>query len=509
MVAAVLMLALTLPLVRADPVHIDESYILEFAPKQLTTLVRDIFVERGGAPLQFIVAHVTLQWPGGIEGLRAPSLLCALLAVVLSGAWGARLVGRGESVALAFLLASAPLAVGLATFGRMYGMFLFAVLVASLLSLRAGARGGQWDWALAGAAAGALVYVHPIAPLYAPFVLATGIARSDAPLRSFLPGLRAASIAAVVVAAPYVWALAVLTRRYDVGASGPLGSTGDRSVVQESVLGLTPGGGSVAVVAVALAAIGAVSIRREAPRVALLLGLWVAVPIVFFSVIPADTRFFVRYVATTLPPFLLLVAAGAFAIGRWARRPVLVGAAVTAVLVAIGVVDDARHVERARGVAIARLMPLTSIPQALLFSSTGSPISDRPPEHLDTYVALRRPGIEQLEELPSLDPRFDAQVEEHGLAAVVAYLRRTRAPSRGVWIFRGPERRVAHAERVLAHVPGVELRRASKTLLVVHSSVPLPPRRLIEQSLEVRGAWSIRSPSDKWADMLIEIDRAR
>jgi len=506
--AAALTLALTLPMVRADPLHFDESNILLFSPRPLTTLVRDIFVERGGAPLQFIVAHFTLQWPGGTEGLRIPSLLFALLAVVLAGVWGADLVDRGESVALAFLLASAPLAIELATFGRMYGMFLFAVLAASLLSLRAGTRGGKWDWALAGAAAGALVYVHPIAPLYAPFALATGIARSEAPLRSFLPAIRAALIAAAAVAAPYVWALAVLTRRYDVGASGTLGSTGDRSVAQESLLGLTPGGGAIAAVAVVLAVIGIVSIRRDRPRVALLLGLWVVVPIVFFSVVSANTRFFVRYVVITLPPFLLLVAAGTFAIGRWVGRPVLVGGSVIIALVGFGVLDDARHVQKTRAVAVARLVPLTSIPRALLLSSTGSPISDRPPEHLDTYVALRRPGIDQLEELPSLDPRFDPKVAEHGRAAVVAYLRRTRAPSRGVWIFRGPERRVVHAERALDRIPGVESRRASKTLLVIRSSAPLPPRRLIEQSVQVRQAWSVRSPSDTWVDVLIEIDRA-
>ena len=234
----------------------------------------------------------------------------------------------------------------------------------------------------------------------------------------------------------------------------------------------------------------------------------VFVPIAFFAVVSAYTRFFVRYVVVTLPPLLLLVAAGTFALGRSIGRPLLVGGAVTVALVAVGALEDVRHVQRIRAVEVARLVPLASIPQALLLSSTGSPISDRPPEHLDTYVALRRPDIGRLEELPSLDPRFDAQVEEHGRAAVVAYLRRARTPARGVWIFRGPQRRVAHAEHVLGGVPGVESRRASKTLLVVRSSAPVPPRRLIEQSIEVRRAWSIRSPSDRWADALVGIDRA-
>ena len=506
-IAAGLTLTLTLPMVRAEPLHIDESNILEFAPRPLTALGHDIFVERGGAPLQFFVAHFTLQWPGGIEGLRAPSLLFVVLAVVLSGVWGARLVGSGESVALAFLLASAPLVIELATFGRMYGMFLFAVLAASLLSLVAGARERLRDWVLAGAAAGALVYVHPIAPMYMPFAIGTGIACSRAPLRSFVPGIRAALLAAAVVAAPYVWALAVLTRRYDVGAGGTLGSNGDRPVAYESLLGLTPGHGTVAVVTLLLAVAGIVSVGRDNPRMAFLLGTWVVVPIVFFSVVSANTRFFVRYVVPTLPPALLLVAAGAFAIGRWVGRPALIGAVLTLSLVGIGVLEDGREVEKTRALEIGRLLPMASIPQALLFSSTGSPISDRPPEHLDTYVALRRPEIDRLDELPSLDPRFDPYLGRHGRAAVVGYLGSARGASRGVWIFRGSERRVAHAERALAEIPGVESVRISKTLLVVRSSAPLRPRRLVGQSVEVRRAWSIRSPSDRLTEALIDIDR--
>ena len=319
--AAILGLALTLPMVRANPLHIDESTTLEYAPRTLTSVVHDIFVSRGGAPLQFIAAHFTLQWPGGIEGLRS-----AVSPLRASGDRPRRSLGCAarrarESIALAFLLASAPLAAELATFGRMYGMFLFAVLGASLLSLRAGRRGGQWDWALAGAAAGALVYVHPIAPVYAPFALADRGRLLHAPLRSFAQSARAAILAAALVAAPYVWALAVLTRRYDVGTGNTLAAKGDRPIVLESLLGMTPGGNAIAAIAAALVAIGIVSIWRQTPRLALLLALWIAFPLAFFSVVTANTRFFVRYVIPALPPLLLLVAAGAFALGRRIGRP--------------------------------------------------------------------------------------------------------------------------------------------------------------------------------------------
>jgi len=505
-VAAVLALALALPMVRAAPVHMDETTILDYGPHSLPTVVHDIFLSRGGAPLQFVVAHFTLQWPGGVEGLRVPSVLFTLLAIVLAGAWGERLAGRGEGVALAFLLASAPLAVELATFGRMYGMFLFAVLGASLLSLRAAARGRDRDWALAGAAAGALVYVHPIAPLYAGFALLTGIAWSRDPPGQLWRSLRASLIAAAVVAAPYVWALAVLARRYDVGTSSTLSQKGDRPVALETLLGMSPGGDVLAALTLALAAIGLYALGRRTPRVALLLGLWIVTPVVFFSVIPANTRFFVRYVVPALPPFLLLVATGSFVIGRRVGHRSLVAVAIVGALVVMSVRDDIRRIENTRAVAIERLLPLSSVPHALLFSSTGSPSSD--PEHLDTYVKLRRPGIRQLEELPSADPRFDPAIEEKGVAAVAVFLQGTVAPGRGVWIFRGPERRVAHAERALEHVSGVASTRASDTLLVVTSTRDLPARQLVEQAIAVRRAWSIRSPSDRWAETLARIDRA-
>jgi hypothetical protein len=504
--AAGLTLALTTPSVRTTPVHMDETTILDYAPHSLATVVHDIFVSRGGAPLQFVVAHFTLQWPGGIEGLRVPSLVCTLLAVVAAGAWGGRLVGRGEGIAVAFLLASAPLVVELATFGRMYGMFLFAVLGASLLSLRAGAHDRDRDWALAGAAAGALVYVHPIAPLYAPVVLATGIAWAGFPLRTLGRRLRFALIAGAIAAMPYVWALVVLMRRYDVGTSSTLSQKGDRPIALESLLGMTPGADLTAAIMLALAVVGGLALARRAPRIGALLGLWVVTPVLFFTLVSANTRFFPRYVVAAVPPFLLLAATGAFAIaGLCGRRSAVVAVSIVGLLTTVGVHDDIRRIENARDVGIERLLPLSSFPDAVLFSSTGAPSSD--PEHLDTYVKLRRPGIEQLEELPSIDPRFDPTVEEEGVSAVVAYLAGDGRPARGVWIFRGPERRVKHAERALARVSGVATARASETVLVVTSTSPLAPRQLVAQAAAVRRAWSIGSPSDRWPDALVRIDQ--
>jgi hypothetical protein len=67
---------------------------------------------------------------------------------------------------------------------------------------------------------------------------------------------------------------------------------------------------------------------------------------------------------------------------------------------------------------------------------------------------------------------------------------------------------VTLAERRLEAAPGVETLRVSDSVLVVRTLSLLPPRRLVEHAVRVREAWSIGSPSDRWPEALIGIDRA-
>ncbi|HLB03958.1 MAG TPA: glycosyltransferase family 39 protein, partial [Gaiellaceae bacterium] len=157
--AVALATAAALPAVWWEPLHLDERVMLEYAPDSPGTIVREVFVDRGGAPLQFLVEHVTLQWPGGLAGLRLPSFVFFLLALGFSWPVAWLLVGERAALALPLLLASAPLAVELATFGRMYALFLWLVLAAAWLALRAGRSNTSRAWIAAGALAGGLVYV--------------------------------------------------------------------------------------------------------------------------------------------------------------------------------------------------------------------------------------------------------------------------------------------------------------------------------------------------------------
>ena len=500
--AVALATAAALPAVWWEPLHLDERVMLEYAPDSPGTIVREVFVDRGGAPLQFLVEHVTLQWPGGLAGLRLPSFVFFLLALGFSWPVAWLLVGERAALALPLLLASAPLAVELATFGRMYALFLWLVLAVAWLALRAGRSGTSRAWIAAGALAGGLVYVHPIAPLYAPFALACGLAADNRPLREALARARPGLVAAIVVALPYVYALAVLRSRLGLGEAGPLSTTAGRSVPEEALHGLTPGGSLGLAALMLFAAAGAVRLVRERPRPGVLLVLWVVVPVVFFTFVPAETRFFARYVLPALPAFLLLVACGCTALAR-GRRSVAV-ALVAVVLVAEAVED----VDRLRALYDLELRGLPGPARTeALFSSTGSPRSDRPPELLDDLVALADGAPLRVEELPAIDPRYEQGLVARGSRNVAAFLS-GGGEAGGLWLFRGAPRRVSAAAARLAENPAVLATRVGDELLVVRSRRQETRRRLVELAAAVRVAWGIGAPRDRWPRTLVLIDRS-
>ena len=191
------------------------------APRSFGAIVDHVFVERGGAPLHFFLEHFTLAWPGGLEGLRLPSLLAFLLTLPAAALVGRELAGPAEAFFAALALALAPLAVRMATFGRMYGIFLALALWAFFAALWAGRRGGTARWALAGALLGSLVYVHPIAPLYGGLGLLAGFVHSELPARRLVREAWAAVVTFVLAGVPYyLHSLTVLRDRYDIATAG-------------------------------------------------------------------------------------------------------------------------------------------------------------------------------------------------------------------------------------------------------------------------------------------------
>jgi hypothetical protein len=505
-----LALAAALPAVWWTPLHVDEKVTLWFAPRSFSGIVHDIFVDRGGGPVFFLVEHVTLAWPGGLEGLRLPPVVFFLLALPAAGLLARELRDELEAAFVPVTLALAPLAVSLATFARMYSLLLLVVLVAMWLSLRAASTGGTGRWAAAGALCGALAYVHPIGPLYGVLAFAGGLVRSRASPRALIAEAWPGAAAFIAVALPYGYALAVVGARYDVASGGSLLRTASgRSVPEESLHALTASATAGLIALPLLALVGLASLVLAERRTAVILAMWVAVPIAFFSLVPVGgTRFYDRYLIGALAPFLILVVTGAVAIGRIAGRRALVAAAVLGGVLALQALSDFNRLADLRGARLHRLVDAAAPyrTRGALFSSTGMRTA-RPPELLDDYVALELPGIQRVEELPSIDPWYEPGLRPRGVAELTRFVKSNRRSLIGLWLFSGRPRDVQSAFARLAAVEAVVAVRVTPRLLLVRSRVPEPGSKLVEQAADVRAAWLGTGRLQRMAVLILRIDR--
>ncbi len=498
--AAAIALALTLPAVWWEPLHAHEIVTLRFARESPVEIVREIFVDRGGAPLHFLVERAALTWPDGLAGLRIPSIVFFLLALPAAGLVAGRLVDARAATLLPLALACAPLAVGAATFGRMYSLLLAATLWATVVALWAARRDSLLGWTLAGIAAGLLVYAHPAAPMYSALVVVTGLLCAAVPFRRLVKVGWPALLALGLVQAPYyALAVGVLRDRYEVEPGAPrpqaIGAAG-RSVPEQGLIGLGPGelAGSLFVLGLALA--GVAWLAWDRPRVSIALALWGLVPITFFTFVPAGAAFFAsRYLIPSLPFVLLLAVAGCLALASFGRVGAVAGALLFGGLVAWQLVDGARRLDRLhdlRLVALAR--EAEEREPELVFGAAGtSPLVERPPRLLDEYVLLDRPDA--------------VPAPERSPEALAAFVAGDAEPATGVWIFGGPASTLRSARRGLEEVPGAEVTAVSPSVLLVRSTEPLEPRPLVELAAAVREAWLEEVPDDREAERLLRRDR--
>ena len=56
------------------PLNVDEELTRRIATEPFGSIFHIVSTERGGGPLHFWLVHLTLQWPGGLAGLRVPSM---------------------------------------------------------------------------------------------------------------------------------------------------------------------------------------------------------------------------------------------------------------------------------------------------------------------------------------------------------------------------------------------------------------------------------------------------
>jgi hypothetical protein len=263
----------------AWPAHEDETLALFVGRDSLVGVVEHVTRERGGAPLHFLVAWAVAHLGFGLGGLRVMSVAFALASLPLVALLGERLVGRRAALVGTALFAGSWLFLFHGIYARMYSLFLFLTLAATLCLLRALDRGGRGAWALWVTASLLTVAAHPYGVLMLTgqglFVL---VARRDR-LREAV----AAGAVLLVLGIPFWLTDLVLAGRFDVGVGGGGARLGGPWAVAE-YLWRTAGDASagwwpVTLAVVGLAGVGVVRMRQEAR---LLVGSMLAAPTLAF-----------------------------------------------------------------------------------------------------------------------------------------------------------------------------------------------------------------------------------
>jgi hypothetical protein len=347
------------------------------------------------------------------------------------------------------------------------------------------------------------VFVHPTAPLYALTAFAAAVVYAPSPLRRTIVRAWPGAVALVVTFAPYyVKTLHVLSDRYGLNSNGQTGRTfSGRPVWQDAVHFLAPGAHLLNFFTV-LGIVGVVALLvRRAYRVLAFCVATVAVPIVFFSVVPTNgdsALFFDRYVIPVTPAFLVAVCAGILAIASWAGPfRLAVAAVLLAGLVAIEVRSDVDHLRATRGIGIHHIVDAVrhEPPGTVLFGSTGTSGAifsafdyGHPANVLDHLLALRVRSL--------------TLVDDDSCERVLPFLRGSTQPRYGLWVFyAADDAEVLAAAKALGRAP------IGGHYFAVRSAVPRPPRALLREGLALRETWKRAVPINHRVDELLVSDR--
>lgn len=304
-----------LPDVTDKPLHEDEAVAGLISARPLGDVLRTVVLDRGGAPLHFVLAHLTLAVDSSPEALRWLSIVFALATVPLCYDLARRLAGRVAGVTAAALAATSQLLLVYGTFGRMYSLFAFASALAIDLFVRALGR-PQKGTAVA-AAGGALLplAVHP----FGAFLFAAEVGIAGWKWRGRNPRAAWPAVALTLLALPLLLADLRLSHRYAPEAGDDLSGGYSAAEATARALGGSAGGyGLVLVAFVVLAGVGIVACRRTV--LAAFAFLVLVVPPVALAAAGAlgatSDRLGPRHLIFMLPLWTALVAVGAQRIPR-------------------------------------------------------------------------------------------------------------------------------------------------------------------------------------------------
>ncbi|HVE69615.1 MAG TPA: glycosyltransferase family 39 protein, partial [Solirubrobacteraceae bacterium] len=138
----------------------DEGTSVTVAPRDLQTILANAAADIH-PPLYYLLLHYWVGATGTSEwALRLLSVAFGLLTVAVVYRLGRDVLGPAGGVAAGLIAALAPLAVWYSQEARMYALAALAGAAATLVLLRALARGGRSLWACYGALIAVTLYSH-------------------------------------------------------------------------------------------------------------------------------------------------------------------------------------------------------------------------------------------------------------------------------------------------------------------------------------------------------------
>jgi Dolichyl-phosphate-mannose-protein mannosyltransferase len=323
------------PDVSGKSLYEDEAIAGLISTRPMPEILDTVLVDRGGAPLHFVLGHVAFWVDTSPEALRWLSVVFALGTVPLCFELGRRLDGAAAGIVAAAVAASSTALAVYGSFGRMYALLafvaaLFAVFFVRALELRTTAA-----VAAASAAGWLLPATHPYGaiPAFVALVAAAVLWRGR-PLRAAWP-----VAVAVLAALPLLAADLRLADRSDVGAGGErsLASPGEAWTELIAAVSAFAGGDGVALVFFsALALVGLAVLLRRSPAVAAL-ALSTAIPPLLFVLVRTDATpdLSPRHLFYGLPLWAAAIGVGAARLAAPLGRELAAVAVAAIALVAV------------------------------------------------------------------------------------------------------------------------------------------------------------------------------
>jgi hypothetical protein len=324
--------------VRDKPLYEDEAVAGLIAARPLREVLDTVMLDRGGAPLHFVLTHAVFWVDASAEALRWLSVVSALASIPLCFDLGRRLGGPAAGIVAAAVAASSTALAVYGSFGRMYTLYVLIAALAADLFVRAVQLRSRNAVIAAAAAAWLLPAVHPYGaiPAVAMLVAAAVLWRRRS-IRDAVP-----VVVAALAALPFLLADLRLADRANVGSGGdPVAAPADAWDELVATLSAFAGGDGVLFAAfTALALLGLVVVARSEPAVAALAAT-VAVPPLVFLLLRADSApdLSPRHLFYGLPLWAAAIGVGAQWLAR--RLPRGAGSVLVAGLVVLAVVAPA------------------------------------------------------------------------------------------------------------------------------------------------------------------------